>query len=268
MGEDFRTMLAGELADVAEPPVGDLVEESVRTGRRMRAARRVRAGAVAAAVAVLAGAVAVAGSHFAPPTATAPTPVAPAATAGKRVKATPEGLLELLTRTLPPGKTSHYAASAQGLTVQAYLDAGRGPGVIQLSVGRDGEFDSQARADADLRAGCAAKQSKTCRIADDLKVGPVVAEPSGVRYQVVTISDNCIENTMVSVRQPSGTWLRFTLPTCLAWDGRQNKPSPAALTVPQAVRVGSDPRWGATLDPGLVAAGAKHFPHLSSELGR
>jgi hypothetical protein len=276
MDQDFREMLADELAGMPEPPVGDLVEASVRAGRRMRVARRARICSVAAAVVVLAG-VAGSGVSFARSGGVTRVPVASATEV--RTNATPAGVLELLIRTLPPGTTGDYAGRANNggeSTVQTFLDTGRGRGMIRLSVGPGDVWDSQARTDAELRAQCYSDQNKgklpvrsaTCVIAHDIKVGKVVTSPDGIKYQVTTISDNCIESTIVTVQQPGGTRLTFTLPTCLAWDGKQNKPSPAALTVEQAVNVGRDPRWGTELDPTLVAAGEKHFPHLSTEIGQ
>jgi hypothetical protein len=255
-GDDFQTLLAENAFDRGEPPIGDLVELALIKGRRMRMARRFKAGAVALAVMAVAGVSAGtiilnagAGTRVAVVTAAAPSAAAPspaetsAVRTGKQVKATPAGLMELLTKTLPAGKTSNYAGVADnggGMPfLQIYLDRGRGPGMIRMGV------------------------------LDRVTLGGRVTNlPGGISYSSGGIADNCIQHTMVTVRHADGSGVWFNLSNCLAWDGKQNKPSVQALTVEEAVEVGSDPRWGTTIDQALNAEGAKDFPHLPTEFGR
>jgi hypothetical protein len=143
---------------------------------------------------------------------------------GTRTKATSAAMLHLLTALLPPGRTSHFSVSADDdLRVQLYLDDGQGPGLIQVAVTKTAGDSTAAQ---------------------------------------VTISHNpgdCLAATTIDAAWPDGTLVEVDVPTCLAPGGAEGEP---ALTLDEAVRVAADPRWGVTMDPGLVAAGAKRFPSV------
>jgi hypothetical protein len=150
---------------------------------------------------------------------------------GRQVNATSAAMLELLTRVLPAGRTSNYGvATGDDLHVQLYLDRGRGPGMIRVSMSKG-------------------------------------APPPGyggdmAQLTVDHLADDCIQNTVVDAYRPDGTVVQVDVATCLAWDGIQNKPARAALTTEQAVKIAVDSRWGMTMDADLVVTGAKHFPRL------
>jgi hypothetical protein len=233
-----------------EPPAGDLVEKAVAQGRRMRTARRVRiASAALAVVAVTGVATGVAirgggGTSAAPASVAAVVPSAPAsapAPAGpKRVKATPAGVLELLQKTLPDGKSSHLAGynySDGAVIVQQHLTRGGKTGVFELLV-------------IDWKQPWA---------------GTWTPLGNGVSYQVIKNPGNCIEPTIVLVRHPDNSLLQFNLSTCIT-DGE--KKSPQILTVQEAAHIGADPRWGVTIDPEFNRQGAAHFPHLSKDFDK
>ena len=132
---------------------------------------------------------------MAAPSGSAPT----AATEAGRVKATPAGVLQLLTENLPKGGTSHYAGVVdQGdVGVQTYLDRGRGPGMIRLSV--------MTRTMAQLTS----KRSV-------LKKDAWIPLGNGTEYQSLNNPGNCIQHTTVYVRHADDTLLQFDLSTCLA----------------------------------------------------
>lgn len=255
MREEFQTI------EWAEPPIGDLVEDAVAKGRRMRTARRLRVGGTGLAVLVVAGlaAIPVVRSTSAPAPATPPVVIAAApsaaassskptaATTAHRVKATPAGVLELLLQNLPKGKTSHYAGITEDgdVSVQTFLDRGDGPGMIRLHV--------MTRTMSYLTGPRSALK------------GPWIPLGNGVEYQAMNVPGNCIQHTIVYVHHADDTLLQFDLSSCLAWDGRQNTTSPQILTVREAAQVGADPRWGVKIDPALNEQGAATFPHLSTE---
>ena len=140
-------------------------------------------------------------------------------------------MLHLLTELLPPGRTSHYAGD-DDLHVQLYLDDGRGPALVRVSVGQ---------------------------------AAPYGDEPARGGTATVTITEapgDCGLGTEVGAAWPDGTRVDVGVPTCLPFDGRQNRPTRAALTVDQAVRVATDPRWGVTMDAGLVTGAARYFPSV------
>jgi hypothetical protein len=257
--EDLRALLRADLSAERPPPLGDIVDAAIRDGRRIRRTRKIRtisAGLLAVIVAlaafVLVGDGGVAGRRDAAleaaggssPQTVPPVPPAPMAPveartltirsgtdrAGQmREKATSAAMLHLLTQLLPPGRTSHFAVAPEDdLQVQLYLDGGDGPGLVRVEVDKN---------------------------------EPKGAEPPRGATTSVTIThmpDNCLESMVVDAAWPDGTVVQVEVPTCL--DGPQLPPAPPALTVEEAVRVAADPRWGVTMDRGLVAVGAQEFP--------
>jgi hypothetical protein len=280
--EELRTLLRSELGEERPPPLGDLVDVAMRDGRRIRRVRRLgMAGAGAAVLGVVALTATLAGPFGSPAAPVQPFPAAapvqpfpaapvqpvlpfPAAAPsglgggaravppvsalpqapplpvpvgggphalGPEAKATAGAMLVLLTKLLPPGKTSHYAVVAdQDTHVQLYLDTGQGPGMIRAAL----EKDVTGR--------------------------PVTKGQASI--SVDYLPDNCVQSIVVDAALPDGANLTITIADCLAWDGRQNQPAPPAITAGEAVKIAADPQWGLTMDAGLVAAGAKLFPHL------
>jgi hypothetical protein len=256
--EDLRALLRADLSSERPPPLGDLVAAAIRDGRRIRRKQRIRrigAGVLALAAAVSAlvitGDGGVAGRRYAPseaagalsPPSVPPAEPVPTSTAeartltlrsgtkragGSREKATSAAMLHLLTQLLPPGRTTHLGVAAPGdLQVQLYLDDGSGPGIVRVAVDQNGP------------------------IAGDLPRAEAVS---------VTIShmpDNCLQGTVVDAAWPDGTLVQVDVASCLDPAGPATVP---ALSVDQAVRVATDPRWGVTMDAALVAEGAKQFP--------
>jgi hypothetical protein len=256
------------------PPLGDLVDVAMRNGRRIRRVRRLgRLGAGAAVLGVVAVTAALArpyvstpGEHpaaggvqvaapapaghaatgaglrpappelapteFAPPESESiPVTVLGAHAVGPQKAVTSGAMLTLLTKLLPPGKTSHYAvARDQATQVQLYLDTGRGPGMIRAVLEKDASGRPIAK--------------------DQVSVS--------VEYR----PDNCIQSIVVDAALPDGANLAINVATCLAWDGKQNRPAPPAITAGEAVKIATDPRWGLTMDADLVNAGYKQFSHL------
>jgi hypothetical protein len=264
--------MRADLSAERPPPLGDVVGAAIRDGRRLRRNRRLgtfgagvaAAGVLAAAAVVLLGdggmaarpgpavpAAGPAGAAAAPqsmlPPGSVPTPVPatpatpPARTltihsgteraVGLQKKATSAAMLHLLTQLLPPGRTSHYAVGPDDdLQVQLYLDDGNGPALVRVAV--------------DM-------------IPPSVTFAP---EPSPRAATMVTIQympDNCLQNMTVAALWPDGTQVQVDVATCL---GAPTLPTLPALTSAQAVKIASDPRWGATMDAKLVASGTRQFP--------
>jgi hypothetical protein len=168
----------------------------------------------------------------------APGPVKPAAALPPGVPATPTGMLELLTKLLPAGSTSHPAVADDGSTAaEIYVSTPTGPGMVRVFL----DHGSQVPEGCGDRSGC-------------------TVEANGDIVVVGALSDNCIESHSVDVTHPDGSHVGVLLSTCLQWDGTTNAPSPLAMTVDQAKALASDPRWDASMDPALVTAGAADFP--------
>ena len=252
MHEEFQTITW------TEPPMNDLVGEAVAKGRRIRTARRLGFGGAAGAVLVVTG---LATSLFihdtgpsmtvvssapaavvaAAPSPSASSPVRVAETEAGRVQGTPAGLLELLLQNLPKGRTSHYAGDVEygDVSVQTFLDRGKGPGMIRLHV--------------------------MTRKASDF-TGTWIALGNGTEYMVKHVPGNCYQNTIVWVHHPDNTLLQFDLSNCPELLGV--KTTRQILTAREAAQVGADPRWGVTIDPALNDQGAAAFPHLPEKFGK
>jgi len=260
--EDLRATLRAELLAERPPPLGDVVGDAARAGRRIRRNRRVgtfgaglaAAGIVAAAAIGFAGrgvtpaprpgmpAAAALSPGSVPPVAATPTAAAATRTltvlsgtqraGGIQMKATSAAMLRLLATLLPAGRTSHYAVAADDhLHVQLYLDDGAGPGMVRVSVSRP-----------------------------PAATGRPPTRGATATVTVTHIPENCVQDTVVDAAWPDGTVVQVDVATCLAWDGVRNPPARRALTEAQAVRIAADPRWGVTMDRQLIVLGAQQFP--------
>jgi hypothetical protein len=265
--DDLRALLRSELDAERPPPLGDIVGAAMRAGRRKRRNRRIGLAAALAGVLVLAtllNAATPVRDHLVPASdgtrvsqrpsmprlspgtvpimPSAPTAAEPARTVtshvgtlragGKQKKATSAAMLHLLTELLPPGRTSHYGVAAENdLRVQLYLDAGSGPGMLRVTVGRLPAVEASG--------------------APDGQVTVTVAGDAG----------DCARTTTVTADRSGGTRVRLEIASCLAGDDPSaTGATRPALTAEQGARIVIDPRWGVTMDAGLVDAGARRFP--------
>jgi hypothetical protein len=257
--EDVRELFQRELPGLPEPPLGPLVRDSIRQGRRIRAVRRICAATVLAAgtavivlVAVPLAAVptadvrppaqALAGTDGTPPAGGGDEDVAASSPVG-RTAATPEGLLEVLLQGLPDGRTSHYAKSSRGLHVQAFLhDARSNPGMVRIKVlGRPDLLPAQMSTDP---------QSWTL--------------PSGNTATVVGLPEDCTRSLHVEVSRPSGVVVAVDVGSCLAWSGFRLGRGRLALTQEQAVEIADDPRLSGRMSKDLITRGAKRAGELAT----
>jgi hypothetical protein len=242
--DDVRQLFQQELPGLPEPPLGTLVQDSLRQGKRMRATRRIYGATVLATGLAFAAVVAVQADS--PTTAdltaaasgSAATPGAdlPAGTPSGRTGATPEGLLEILLQDLPDGPTSHYArASDGGLHVQAFLYDQSGPGMVRIRV-LDGPDVLPA-------------QMVTGRTSWKLENGNTAT--------VSTLPEDCTRSLHVDVQRPNGITVAVDVGTCLAWDGFLLGQGRITLTPQQAVEIADDSRLSVRMTKKLIESGAK-----------
>ncbi|BEP16147.1 hypothetical protein acdb102_44580 [Acidothermaceae bacterium B102] len=163
-------------------------------------------------------------------------PVTPAIALPTGVPATARGMLQLLT-TLLPGAGHPGIADDGSLGVESYVSTPTGPAMVRVFLSHT----------TDVPVGCGEQDG--CTVA-----------PNGDIVEVGGLADNCIQTTFVTVIRPDGSTIMVNLSTCLEWDGATNAASPLAMTVEQATALAEDPRWDASMDPGLVSAGAAAFP--------
>lgn len=236
-GSAVRTRLERELGRVDEPPLGGLVEASLRTGRRGRRLRTVaRVGGAGSAVAAVVLAVAagpgllqgangpsaangpsVEAAPAAPATRAAPTQEAPVTVEEAKARLEQEIGSALAGIGITAPATFEFFPDedvANGSpVVRVVVDAGRGPGMFQLSPAS--------------RAGV-----------DDVTVD--------------RNEGNCIQSLTVLAQSRTRGGLQLDVATCLTWNGTENPRSPAPLTRDQAVTLAT----GAALQKAVARAGA------------
>jgi hypothetical protein len=280
--EGLRAMAREELSSQEQPPIGDLVAQTVQGGRRARRIRNITVGAgVFTAVAVVAG-VAVAGTvHHGGTLAIAqsastkyPKPVPIAQPAGPKSPVTPAAVVEETLRLLPKGATSGYAQGTHDPTQyamgQVYLDRGHGVGMIRVFINK-GELGS---ADCDPKL-LLARQKKMDNMKEQAvkKANPHATWsahhgplpycktlPNGARVQIgeqgsggLTVNVDHGHGVVVTVMQP--TWLAYI-------PGKGNPPGRIELSQAEAIALAANPAWGAKMNSSLVAKAAKDFPNL------
>ncbi|GAA0496855.1 hypothetical protein Ade02nite_55100 [Paractinoplanes deccanensis] len=152
---------------------------------------------------------------------------------GTQKKATAAAMVYLLEQLLPPGLTGSYSVAAGGeLRVQAYLNDGRGPGMVRVGLSRE-----DAGAPRPPRGGTA-------------------------KVVIVNYPDDCERNTSVSVGWPDGTVVQLDIASCLAFDGVSNPPARPPLDPDLGVKIAADPRWGLLMDGSLVDKAAAMYSTL------
>jgi hypothetical protein len=247
MEDNFHTRLAAELDNEHEPPLGDLVTNALRQGRRRRTMRRTTyvAGTLVTTGALIAGLVigGQSGRH-APPAAIGAAHPSLLITRSSTSKSpvTSAAIVYRLKQLLPPGTTSDYGRAGDIPAFgQLALDRGHGPGILRLHVGTlTGPGRCAPHGDATLSVQCSTL-------------------PDGAQLSIMRFADDCNQSLVIDVHHSSGVNVLFDVTTCLATNGHAN---PLALSVAEAVAIADDPGWGRTMDSALVAAAQREFPDL------
>jgi len=248
MDDDFHTRLAEELNNEHEPPLGDLVTDALRQGRRLRLVRRTTTYAVGTLMitgVLITGLIiggragrhapqaAVGAAHPGLSVAKAPAPQSPITSAA---------IVYRLKQILPPGTTSDYGrAGTTPAFGQIAIDRGHGPGMVRLHVGTlSTPYHCGAHSDATLSIQCSTL-------------------PDGAKLAIMRFSDDCNQSLVLDLYHSNGVNILFNVMTCLTTNGPA---TPAPLSVAEAVAIADDPGWGPTMDSALVAAAQQEFPDL------
>ncbi|MFF0393615.1 hypothetical protein ACFYS8_33680 [Kitasatospora sp. NPDC004615] len=261
--KDFRTDLSDELTALTPPPLGDVVAEATRKGRRARRVRtvgQVAGSALAmAAVAVLVGGqlhgagggnglvgpAAGGAPALAASAASTPSPAA----SGALVRVSGAAVLSTVLDSLPAGlETSGYAANdateahdkyaADVPLAQVNVRTPKGLGMMRVFVGT-------------------ASPDAKCSTSDGCH-----RDKYGQQVRVQHVDDNCIQNTVVTVRHADGTAVTVQMASCLAWDGKANLPGVVPLTEEAAAELAGNPAFHNMMTPAQGAAAAARFPAL------
>ncbi|MEV5206538.1 hypothetical protein AB0K35_03535 [Micromonospora sp. NPDC053740] len=290
---DVRGRFTDELAQHPAPPLGDLVQQSVVQGRRLRHRRRLaQFGAGGSALAMLlviglaAGPLGVGADDAGQPAGpnlglpggsvdtTSPSPAAPSAGAPVRFE---EGADEEPGGLVPPTPST---------TVIDTVRMGPGPdgelltttpqGALELLTrllpqGKTGGYASlpsrgagsgmpyvQLYLDRGDGAGMVGLSIYRDRLGGDPVPGTV---------ELTEVPGNCLESQTVTVHHSAGLQVDLMIATCLAWDPKGTSPASPVLSVKEATAIAANPMWGTKLPAEYVRNGAKRFPKLARSNG-
>lgn len=282
-------MFREEMSAERQPPLGGLLEDAVREGRRARRTRRVWIGLGGAGVAALAVTALVVVPGGGPKQAVvplkAPVPVLAASStstvikqpAGPKSPVTDAAVIEQLARLVPAGKTSGYAGGPKEdgryAFGQLYLDSGRGPGMIRVFVYKGGlsakacstKLDPKtvAAKERALRAATSEEARKRVRAAFAAAMAQKRPGCRDLPHGGRAIVDlNTATGGEVTVDHGNGVVVDVFTPTWLAWNGRTNPPGRVTLTPEQALKIAAFPGWGAKMDSALVRKAASDYRSL------
>jgi hypothetical protein len=283
-------MFREEMSAERQPPLGDLLGDAVRDGRRARRTRRawigVGATGVVAAVAVGAFLVVPGKSPARVAPLKGPAPVLAASStstvikqpSGPKSPVTDAAVVEQLARLIPPGRTSGYAQGSKEANRyafgQLYLDSGKGPGMIRAFVYKGGLSDTACSTNPATQgyaskeaAELKANSSKEAQAQIRRRYAILMAQkrpgcqdlPGGGRALVEKNADG---TSSATVDHGNGVVvLVFTAPW-LAWNGSMNPQGTVALTPEQVLKVAAFPGWGAKMDSALVRKAAADHPSM------
>ncbi|WP_422739118.1 hypothetical protein ACN263_07750 [Micromonospora sp. WMMD729] len=291
---DVRGRMRDELARHVAPPLGDLVQQSMVQGRRLRRRRRLAqfgAGGSALVVLLLIGLaigprlggdaqVGQPGTWDigAPGGAVeSPTP-SPAQT----LDSTPGGGFE-------PDEPQAPGVGTSPTPTTTVIDT------VRIGAGPDGELQTttpQAALElltrllpkgttsgaASLGSGGAGPGMPFVQIYLDRGDGPGMVrlsihqdrlggDPVPGTVELTEVPGNCIQDKMITVYHRNGLQVDVLISTCLAWAGKGNSPAPVVLSVDEAIAIAANPTWGTRLPVEIVAMGAKKFSNLARSDG-
>ncbi|MEU1587051.1 hypothetical protein [Micromonospora sp. NPDC005710] len=290
---DVRGRFRDDLARHPAPPLGDLVEQSVVQGRRLRRQRRLaQFGAGGSALAVLLVIGLIAGplgfgaddagqlggpSVGAPGGAVDTAPSSPSGSPGGFEGGTDEEQQEDPSRLVSPTPST---------TVIETLRMSPGPGGKLLTTTPQGALELLIRllprgttsGYASLESSGAGPGMPYVQLYLDRGKGPGMVrlsiyqdklggDPAPGTVELTEIADNCVQDKMVTVYHRGGLQIDLMIATCLAWDGKGVTPALPVLTVKEATEVAANPMWGTRLPAEFVINGAKRFPKLAQSNG-
>ena len=239
MDDNLHDRLAAELAAQPEPPLGDLVTNALRQGKRRR--RTGIAGSALAVVAVLVAGLLLGGHAIGHHTPSASSELTETPTSRTTAAAVAYHLKQLV----PHGNFSHFTVMSGAEDLQFYLDRGQGPGMARITISPIVQFDC---------APDTANQSVTTACG---------TTPSGLRAKVMGNYGNCIQTTSVTVDHGNGIEVTVDVASCLPWNGTRNPPCPMALSNGEALTIAADPAWGPRMDTSLVKLANAEYPALA-----
>ncbi|MFG1893132.1 hypothetical protein ACGFIP_03920 [Micromonospora zamorensis] len=292
---DVQGRLRDDLARHPAPPLGDLVQQSIVQGRRLRRQRRqAQFGAGGSALAMLlviglaAGPLGVGADDAGQP--------------GGPNLGLPSGSVDTatLSPTEPPagapgglegdnkerGDPFRPAPPTSSTTVIDTVRIGPGPDGELLTTTPQGALELLTRllpsgktsGYASLQSSGATPEMPYVQVYLDRGDGPGMlrlaisrdnldGDPPLGTVELTEVPDNCVQNKVVTVHHRGGLRVDLMVSTCLVWDSKGTLPAPPVLSVKEATEIAANPIWGTGLPAELVVAGAKNFPTLARSNG-
>lgn len=277
MGDRFRSMIESEFAEVDPPPIGDLVDNAIRDGRRLRRTRVVqRSVACFAAMGVLVLGVGMATSTLRPDGSPAPDDgfaappgAVPASTAPHvpvEPSADPSGRTY---RTMPPDTPTMAVFSDLHLEDAESKPPTAPPAAVLLALGTvlptgptiafaGSRFDTFTGVQVFLDRGAgfgmirvamaryAPRPGRSCAIGPP-GVAVTCTEQKGALVETFEIESNCVQRRGVNVYRPDGITIQVNIGSCLA-DGQWGAAGrltvdKQVLAIDEAVQIGLNPVW-------------------------
>ncbi|MCG5449610.1 hypothetical protein [Micromonospora hortensis] len=290
---DVRGRFRDDLARHPAPPLGDLVQQSVAQGRRLRRQRRrAQFGAGGSALAVLlviglaAGPLGVGaddagqpgGANVSLPGGSVdPTTPSPAGSSGGAPAGFEAGTERDPFRPAPPTSST---------TVIDTVRIGAGPEGELLTTTPQGALELLTRllpkgktsGYTSLESSGAGPGMPYVQLYLDRGDGPGMlrlsiyrdrlgGDPAPGTVELTEVPDNCVQTQTVTVHHHAGLQVDLMISTCLVWDAKGTLPAPPVLSVKEAIEVAANPNWGTTLPAEYVVNGTKRFPKLARSNG-
>ncbi|MET8092875.1 hypothetical protein [Micromonospora sp. NPDC005220] len=292
---DVRDRFRHDLAQHPAPPLGDLVQQSVVQGRRLRRQRRLaQFGAGGSALAMLL----VIGLAAGPPDFGADEDGQPGAlgfgSSGGSVDTStsspsPDGAPGALAKGADEEQRENPARLVPPTPSTTVIDT------VRIGAGPDGELlttTPQAALElltrllpkgatsgyASLESGGAGPGMPYVQLYLDRGDGPGMVrlsiyqdnlggDPVPGTVELTEVPDNCVRNKTVTVHHRGGLQIDLMIGTCLTWEGKGTSPARPVLSVEEATEVAANPTWGTKLPAEFVDTGAKRFPTLAGSNG-
>ncbi|WP_410816594.1 hypothetical protein [Micromonospora sp. 050-3] len=294
---DVRGRLRDDLALHPAPPLGDLVQQSVMQGRRLRRQRRqAQFGVGGAALAMLlviglaAGPLGVGADDAGQPGG--PNVVLPGGSADTATPSPAEppdgapGGFEEDTDEEQQGDPYLSVSPTPSTTVIDTVRMGPGPDGELLTTTPQGALELLTRllpkgstsGYASLESSGAGPGMPYVQLYLDRGDGPGMlrlsiyrdrlgGDPAPGTVELTEVPDNCVQTQMVTVHHRAGLQVDLMISTCLAWDAKGTSPAPPVLSVREATEIAANPTWETKLPAEFVISGAKRFPKLARSNG-
>ncbi|MGW3791915.1 hypothetical protein ACWD8I_12200 [Micromonospora arida] len=291
---DVRGRFRDDLAQHPAPPLGDLVQQSVVQGRRLRRQRRLaQFGAGGSALAMLlviglaAGPLGVGADDTGQPGGpNVGSPGGSVDTATPSPAGSSDGAPGGLESGTGEEQRGDPRPPAPSTTVIDTLRMGAGPDGELLTTTPQGALELLTRllpkgetsGYASLHSSGAGPGMPYVQLYLDRGDGPGMVRLSIYRdnlggnpvpgtVELTEMPGNCVQNEMVTVHHRGGLQVNLMISTCLVWDPKGTVPAPAVLSVKEATEIAGNPIWGTQLPAEYVINGAKRFPKLTRSNG-